>query len=138
MGQPLDQVQLHWMWRETINRLDVYARRVSEAKGLDVALEFVNYLQTSGLIKFFEACPQAEPLKVDGAFLRWRCRELQRAIQDRYRTNDVVPHVEASELESISRKLDVLAAGIAKLSPPLTATTDAGSPALIVLRGGAS
>jgi len=138
MGQPLDSVQLHWMWRETSNRLDVYARRVSEGKGLDSALEFVNFLQTSGLIKFFEASAQPAPLKVDGSFLRWRCRELQRAIQDRYRTKDAQPHVETSELEAISRKLDVIAAGIATLAPPRTATTDAGTPALIVLRGGAS
>jgi len=143
MGQEADSVQMHWMWRETINRLDVHAKRVSENKGLDAALEFVNYLQTSGLVKFFERSSQPEPLKVDGSFLRWRCRELQNAVRDRYRTNDVLPHVEASELEAISRKLDVIAAGIAKLSPPFTATPNAGNvaapePALRVLQGGAS
>jgi len=139
MGQDFDSVQMHWMYRETLNRLAIHAKRVSEGKSLDEALDFTHYLQSSGLIKFFEVNPHPAPLKVDGAFLRWRCRELQMAIRDRYRNHDVSSRVEPSELEAISRKLDIIAAGIAKLSPPLTATTDAGQePALIVLRGGAS
>jgi len=142
MDQPLDSVKMHWMWRETIARLDVYAKRVSESKDLEAALEFGNYLLSSGLVKFFDSIPQPAPLTVDGPFLRWRVNELLQAVRSRYRTNDSQPHVEASELEAISRKLDLIAAGVAKLTPPDSATPETADfpakPALRVMQGGAS
>jgi len=49
-----DKTQFHWLYKETVNRLDVLARRVSEGKCLDEALEFATYLEWSGLVKLME------------------------------------------------------------------------------------
>lgn len=119
----VNTVDLHWLWQETNNRLDLLARRVSEGKYLEEALDFVKWVQFSGLIELFTAHCVSAPLKVDGAFIRWKCENLQSEIFRRYRLNDGKPHVDASELEGISRKLDLIAgrlAQIAEVSVPVT------------------
>jgi len=123
-----DKVQLHWLYKETINRLDLLARRVSEGKCLDESLEFANYVEWSGIVRMMEQNAEPEPLKIDGAFLRWKCDELKHAVRQRYQSKDGKYKIEKSELEAISHKLDLIAGYVSKL-PAV-----AGQPTLPQLR----
>lgn len=128
------------IWRETSNRIESLDTAVQEGKKLEEALNFCRFVFWSGLLQLFRENPQPAPLKVDGPFLEWRLKELQQKVQDRYRLNDGQPHIDETQLSAINRKLDVIAAHVSKLSPPLTATTadavDASEAALRVLQGG--
>lgn len=128
------------MWRETINRLDFYTRCVQEGQGLDAARNFANYVQWSGMCKLFEAFPCSESLvKVDGPFLRWKAEELERTVQDIWRTGKHEAKVEASRLDEINHKLNLIAGRLAQFAPPASETPAAGSsPALRVIHGGAA
>jgi hypothetical protein len=68
--------------------------------------------------------------------MRWKCEELQRKVQDRYRLNDGKPHIERTELEEINRKLDLIAGHVAKFSPSEQGALPC-SPSLHVIDGGA-
>jgi hypothetical protein len=103
-------------WRETSNQLHSHKRLVAEGKYLEEAHDFCRYVLNSGMLSIFEASPQAFPLKVDAAFLRWQAEELTREIQDRYRKGKNTPTVEFSEIQSINRKLDLIAGQLAKVS----------------------
>lgn len=111
-----DQVQLHWIWREFSNKLESYRRRVQEGKDVAAASDFAKFVSWCGVIKLLEANPQKPPLVVDGAHLKWKCEELIRLCNDRFRTNDSQPHVEASELQSLHEKVDLMAAYLSRLS----------------------
>ena len=127
------------LWRETNNRLESLDVAVQEAKQLEEALNFTRFVFWSGLLDLFKANPQPFPLKVDGAFLEWKCKELQQKVQERYRLNDGKPHIEETQLNAINRKLDLIAGHLQKFTPPLTATPDAvdsADTALRVLQGG--
>jgi hypothetical protein len=119
-----------------MNSLGRQDRRVQEGKGLEAALEFARYVFWSGIIELCEEYPQEHPLKVDGAMMRWKCEELQRKVQDRYRLNDGKPHIERTELEEINRKLDLIAGHVAKFSPPEQGALPC-PPSLHVIDGGA-
>lgn len=130
----METVLLHRIWRETINRLESLDRAVQESKRLDEALNFSRWVFWSGLCELCEQHSAPAPLKVDGAFLRWKCQDLQGKVQERFRLNDSAPHIEATELESINHKLDLIAGYISKLSPPVDGNATAGNPAEPALR----
>lgn len=134
-------VEMHCMWRETNNRLDVLARRVGEGKDVLAASEFARYLLFSGFLKMFERNPQDFPLKVDGHLLRWKCGDLLDKCARAWKDKNGVVHLDLSQLENVNRKLDIIAAHVSKFSPPLMdKTADVGNtaePALRVLQGGA-
>jgi hypothetical protein len=110
-----NEATLHWLWKETMNRLDIYRRRVDEGKDLDAAREFCQYVLWSQLVKLFKEHPAPEPLKVDGALLEWTAQELQRTVQDRWRREDHKPQVHQTKLEAINEKLDLIAGRLAQL-----------------------
>ncbi len=116
----LSTVDYHWLYRETVNQLDRYGKAVAQGSALSEALNFTRYLLWSGITKVLEAHARPEPLKVDGAYVRWKAEELQRAVQERFKMNKTAPNVALSELESINHKLDLIAGHISKLSPPST------------------
>lgn len=111
-----DSVNLHWLWRETVNRLDVLARRVSENRDVLGASEFCRWLLFSGLIQFFKENSQPEPLKVDGAFVEWKIKELLYQCNERFRTGKTEPTIAESELKSIHEKMDLIAGYLSKLT----------------------
>lgn len=116
-----DAVQLHWIWRETSNRLDVLHRRVQEGRDVMAASEFARWLNFSGIIKLLEANAQDAPLKVDGALLRSKCEIVLAQCNDRFRTNSEDPNLAKAELLSIHEKLDTLAGYVSRLSAPAVA-----------------
>jgi hypothetical protein len=130
------------IWRETLTRLESLDVAVQEAKRLDEALDFTRFVFWSGLLQLFKENPQPFPLKVDGPFLEWKCKELQSKVQERYRLNDGAPHIEETQLNAINRKLDIIAGHLQKFSPPVMEPTanvvEPVETALRVLPGGAS
>jgi hypothetical protein len=112
-----DKTTLAWMWNETRNRLDSLSRRVNEGKDLDAAREFANYVQWSGMCKLFDQYAGGSgPLKIDGAFLRWKAEELERTVQEIWQSGKIQPQIPLAEVEAINRKLDLIAAHVSKIS----------------------
>lgn len=111
-----EQHNLHWIWKETNNRLDTLSARVQENRCVDEACDFARWLLGSGIVGLLErgACDGFH--KVDGANIRWKADELQRACQERYRRNDSKPHIEALQLQSIHEKLNLMAGYLSKLT----------------------
>jgi len=129
-----DIVNLHWLWKETVLRLDSFSQRVQLSECVDEAADFARYVMFSGLCRLFEANPSAEPLKVDGPLARWKAEELLRECQERYRTNDVSSHVDKSVLDAINRKLDLIAGQVSRIP---TSKAQAPRPELRIITGGA-
>ncbi len=142
---------LYWLWRETMNRLESYAKRVKEGRDVSGAHEFARYVLWSGLVKLCKENPQASPLPVDGHLLQSAATDLQSLCTEFYRNQGRPKGLEASELQSIHEKLNLLAAHVSQLSAApavLVArmpserveTSGAGSsaPALCLMQGGAS
>lgn len=107
----------HWLWSETVNRLDSYQLRVNEGQDLDAALEFARYVIWSKLAEVMAPHDVAGALKVDSSFLRWKALELQRTVQDAFRTGKAAPSGNQAPLEAIGHKLDLIAAQLAGLNP---------------------
>jgi len=141
IGMQFDSVTLHQVWRETNRRLESLARDVRENKNVREASEFARWLQFSGILKILEASPQPEPLLVDGVALRKQVRDLVYDCGECFRNGKADAKYAASDIAEINRKLEVIAAHISTLSPPVAATTsEAGNPAepvLHVIAGGA-
>jgi len=128
-----DTANLHWLYRETMNRLDLHARRVAEGRDLQAAKEFASYVTFSGLVKLFKAFPQPEPLKVDGYLLEHAAKELTYLVTERYRTNNTQAQIGMTELEKINHKLELIAGHMARAIP----AHPAEPPAFTVISGGA-
>jgi len=111
-----------------MNRLDLHARRVSEGKDLQPAVEFARYVIWA-VVGLCKATPQKDPLTVDGHLLEHTARQLERAVTERYRTNNTQAAVSLTELEKLNHKLDLLAGQMARMVPPGTAQ----EPALTVV-----
>jgi len=109
-------------------------RRVRENKDVMAALDFARYVTWSGIIKVLDANASESPLVVDGALIRWKCEELTRMCQERFRTGQSSPHVEQSELEAINRKLDLIAGHVAQFVPAVP--TLKVEPCFQVIAGG--
>jgi len=109
------KVYLHRIWSETDRRLDSLSDRVRGNVDVMAALDFSRWLFFSGLLELLEANSCEGLFKVDGPNLRWKCEELRRACQERFRLNDSKPHLEALQLQSIREKLDMMAGYLSKL-----------------------
>jgi len=118
----------HWLWRETVNRLDSLQRRVNEGRDLDAAVEFARYILWSKLPDILKPHDCDGFLKVDSSFLRWKAEELQRCVTECYRLGKGAQRGEQTQLEAISRKLDLIAGQISKIPMP------SGTPDAIRLR----
>jgi len=139
----LDSVTLHVMWRETDNRLDVYAARVREGVDVLAASDFARWLRFSGVLKILEAVEQPFPLLVKGKELSKKNEDL---ISDcgewfgQHERANYQPHpgIPRTELERINATLADMQNQLQKLSPPTHGDTSAaGQPALTVIAGGA-
>ena len=139
----IDKVFLHVLWRETSNRLEVLERRVREGVDIDAASEFARWLRFTGLLRLLEQAPDDERLPVKGRELSKRVDALVADCGDWYarheRSNIKPPaQVPRSELESINAQLAALRVQLSKISPSTFETAQVGSPALLVIEGGAS
>jgi len=134
-----DSVDLHWIWRETTRRLESFAGDVREHKRVLEASDFIRWLQFSGLLKLFAAHPQPEPLRVDVANVRKLIEDLRFSCGESFRNGKADPQYAASDIAAINHKLELIAAHVATLSPPLTETAasgDSAEPGLRVIQGG--
>ena len=123
------------LWRiysETMSRLDKFDRCVQEGKALEQALDFARWLFFSGIITLCEMNPQPFPLKVDGSMLRWKCEDLQRKVQERFRLNDTSPRVSKTEMDTLHDKLDKIAGFLSRFPQPAVAV----NPSVPELDGG--
>ena len=112
---PVEPQQLRWFWQETFNRLSSLNRRVQEGKDLEAAREFCAYLLWSGVLEVFASITPEGISHVDWPHLRWKAEELQREVQERWRSGKNNPNIEVAELEAINRKLDLIAGHVSKL-----------------------
>lgn len=133
-----EQADAHWLWQESINRLESLRLRVCEGRDLDAALEFARFFLWCRLDKILAPYENKGPLKVDCAFLRWKAEDLQRMVQDQY-THGSVPQGNQSTMQAVLHRLDMIAAHVAKISPPVsqeTANAEPAGPVLQVIKGG--
>jgi len=133
------QAEAHWLWQESINRLESLRLRVCEGRDLEQAREFAAFFLWSGLDKFLKPFDSDGALKVDSAFLRWKAEDLQRRVQDMWASGKAAEG-NVSTLQAIHHKLDIIASHVSKLSPPAARKRqrrDKPSPALHVIPGGA-
>jgi len=105
-------VEYHWLYKEAINKLASFERRVREGKDVEAAREFCAWLLFSKLDDILKPHDCQGALKVDSGQLRYRAEQLQREVQDAWRSGKV-SHVDASALDGINRKLDLIAAQVA-------------------------
>ena len=112
-----DPVNLHWMWRETGDRLRVMHTRVREGQDVLAASEFARWLRMSGILTIFRDNPQSEPLEVDERKivkqiddLLWDCGERLKRDQPGY--------VGLGVVERVERKLDLIAGELIRLARP--------------------
>lgn len=111
-----DAVQLHWIWRETVNKVAVFERRVQEGKDVMAASEFARFIKCCGLIGLLKANDRVEPLKVDGALLEWKLDELLRLCNERFRTCSIEPNLNAAYVQTLHEKVDLIAGYVSRLS----------------------
>ena len=94
---------------ETSHRLDVLARCVAEGRDVMAASEFCRWLSFSGILILLERYPNQvpshNPLKVDGAFLRWKCEDLQSAVNERLRTGNEIHCLKKASFSPCTKKL---------------------------------
>jgi len=134
-----DSVLLHRIFSETRRKLEEFLKSVREQKHVMEASSFVRWLQFSGIFPLLEQSPQKPPLLVDVAILRNLVTDVVFECGEAFRNGKADPKYAASDIAEINRKLDVIAAHVSTLSPPLTATAavgDSAEPALFVLQGG--
>jgi len=133
-----DQADAHWLWQESVNRLESLRLRVCEGRDLDCALEFARFFLWCGIDKFLKPFDSQGPLKVDTAFLRWKAEDLQRQVQELY-TSGKASEGKQSTLQAIDHKLDIIAAHVAGLTAPAIgdgASSGRSAPDLHVIKGG--
>jgi hypothetical protein len=132
-----NEVLMHRIWSETNRFLDDLSSRVAENRDVMPALDFARWLFFSGVLNLMEAHSCSGLLKVDGSNLRWKCQELQRACQERFRTNDSKPHLEALQLQSIHEKLNLMAGFLSRLVVVDDSSAAAtAKPGLVLISGG--
>jgi hypothetical protein len=111
-----DLTTLSLIYRETMNKLSSYSKRVSEGRDLVAAADFAKWLNFSGLIRLFKANPQDEPFKVDGPFMQWTLDQLIEQCNERFRTGNADPNFKSSEWQSMHEKIDTIAGYLSRLS----------------------
>lgn len=111
-----DLLDLHKIWRETNNQIDLLSRGVAENRGVDPALNFARWLLRSGILPLLERHSGEGFWKFDGANLRWKAEELQRQCQDRYARKDGSAQIQDKDLRTIHEKLDSIAGYLSKVA----------------------
>jgi hypothetical protein len=101
--------ELHWIWNETVTRLDSFARDVREAKHVMEASNFARWLNFSGLVRVFNDNPSTQlHLEVDGALVQRKINDLLFECGELFRGGKADPKYAASDIAEINRKLDFL------------------------------
>jgi hypothetical protein len=133
------EVTAYKIYSETMSTLAWLDGHVREGKLLNEALNFCRFVLWCGVIDLcnFHATHES-PLKVSGANLHTRAKQLQSDVQDRFRKNNLRPEIEMSELEKLNRKLDLIAGRLSHISPPKQETELSGVPVFRVISGGAT
>jgi len=112
VDKKLDNADLHWLYRETVQLLTAFERAVERQQDLGTVLATVQYFQWSGLIKLLERSASDGPLKVDGSHLRWKCREIEQDVREAWKK---APPIAAKDVEALHRKLDLIAGRLAHM-----------------------
>jgi hypothetical protein len=112
-----EPVNLHWIWSETVRRLEDLLRRAREGKHVQEASEFARWLRMSGLIKLFQFNPAQGHLTVDCKVVEKLIGDILSECEDQWRSRNADAKYAASDIAEISRKLDIIAAQVAKFSP---------------------
>lgn len=107
--------KVHWLWKETMARLERLHKRVCEGKHVDEASEFARWLRFSGLLDIFRMFKAGEPLEVDATKVEKLITDTLFECEQFWKRNPRGPYVALSELESINHKLDLLAGRIAQM-----------------------
>lgn len=131
----LDAFNLHWLWKETSAKLEVFLRRAREGKDLQAASEFARWVQTSGLIKLFSDNPAEVPHTVSGKETERLLKEVIYECGEQWNKRRCEAQIAVSELEAINHKLDLIAGQLVEMD------TKAGvlvAPPLRVLESGAA
>jgi len=110
-----DAIDRHALYRETVSWLERLEGMVREGRDIEYAHGFSTYVLNARIPHLLSKYPADGSLKVDGAFLDWRVRELKRAVQSQY-TGAEAPGVPESELASINHKLNLIAGELVKLT----------------------
>jgi hypothetical protein len=134
-----DNVILHWLFKQTMNHLELLTRAVHEGRAVDEASNFARWLSFSGLIKIFEAYPQPVPLLVDGPAMRLVTDKLVSACGVIYKGGRMPENPSQSVIDEMNAKMDFIISQMAKTaSPSFVDTAVTGRPGLLVIQGGAS
>jgi len=135
-GLSFEPHRFHLLWHHTMLRVESLTRRVNEGKDIEAAADFARWLRVSGLVRLFEANPQREPLLVDGATMDAQLTDLILACGEQWKSN--APRmVNASEIEKLNHKIDVMAQALGSLFPrsavvEITSEPVAQNPLLLV------
>jgi hypothetical protein len=112
------------MWKETVNRLDVLARDVREAKNVMEAANFARFISFSGLIQFFtENRSDLKHLEIDGSLVKKKVDDLIFECGELFRGGRADPKYAASDIAEINRKLDLLTTALSGTEQVVTVVT---------------
>jgi hypothetical protein len=100
------------IYREAVNKIDTYSQRVKQGQDAQAALEFGGFILWSGIIPLCREIATDSHPKIDGSHLQWLAEELQRDARERLSFPGKPAKIDATQLEAINRKLDVIAAQI--------------------------
>lgn len=128
-----DAVMLHWLWKETVNKLEFLSRSVHEGRAVDEASSFARWLSFSGLIKIFEAYPSPAPLRVDGGAVRALTYQLTAACGEIHKGGKAPFNPSLSRVDEANAKLDIILSALAKSAATTNAGPAAGQPAVSVV-----
>lgn len=136
----IDKVTLHWIWRETDNRIEELSGRVREGLDVQAASEFCRWLQCSRILKLLVEQPFPLPCRPEE--LTRKVSKLLEACNEwfvNHERSNVKPHpqVTRTELQAINEKLAHMSRAIANLAPPTSGTASAVEASLHVIEGGA-
>ena len=124
------------IYRENVTRIEVFLRRVREGRDVMAASEFARWLLGSGILTLLQSHANdcSGPLKVDGAFLRWKTDELLDQCNEFFRSYGCASGISPPELESVHEKLakvssnvEVLAFQVAKHTAALGSEDSGGT-----------
>jgi len=110
-----DELDRHILYKETVYQLSLYEQASRTGQFLEAAHAFTTYVINARIPHFLRKYPAAGTLKVDGAFLEWKVRELKSEVQRQY-VEGKAPGVPMGELGAINHKLNLIAGELAKLS----------------------
>lgn len=133
MSATLNPVELHVLWRETNNRVNVLAARVREGVDVMAASEFARWLQFSGVLRVLLHNEAGMPLPVRGRELDGKVKQLVASCGEWFslhESSNSKPHPEIprTELERINAQLAQITQRLNSLG--------AAAPGFSIIQGG--